>query len=204
MGWRTWTIVAAALSLGGCNMVVSKKPLFTLADTRDTPVFRAGVWAKDDPACTFDPAAPRADWPECAGSTVVPAGQGVLRDDKGGEMLIASGDPLILQIRPVMEGGKIAGYLYGAARITAWDDQRRVIGVEAWPVLCGPPPPPGPDGVMRGGKPEDFVTRKPLPGLKIEEGNCVATDPKVVRNAARASPAWETPQRNRWIRDGEQ
>jgi hypothetical protein len=201
MGYRSWTILAIALSLGGCNMVTSKRPLFTPADTHDTPVFKAGLWASDDPACTFDVAKPKAEWPECAGGSAIPAGQGVLHDEGGTEVLIAMGDPLIIQIHPAPTDGKAGGWFYGAVRPIHRDAQGQVTSVESWPIECGPPPPePKPSTTAKTPDPKDFVTKQPLPGLKIDGGNCLAVDPKVVRSAALANLAWQKPQKSHWVR----
>lgn len=192
-------LIIAALSLGGCNLVTSKTPLFTRADTVETPVFRAGLWASDDPTCTFDADKPKDEWPECAGGKVIPAGQGVLQDEDGGEILIAAGDPLIAQYHPKSEKNEAGGYVYGALRPTRTDAEGRVVGVETWLVECGPSPPP-PNG-QKPAKPGAWLTRKLLPGLKADGDNCLARDPKVVRSAATANLAWQKPQATRWIRD---
>lgn len=194
-------LIVAALSLGGCNLVTSKTPLFTRADTVETPVFRAGLWASDDPTCRFDADKPKDEWPECAGGKVIPAGQGVLQDEDGGEILIAAGDPLIAQYRPPKGDGP-QRFVYGALRPTKTDAQGRVIGVEAWLIACGPPPPETKrSNLQNPPKPRDFVTKHPLPGLKVDDANCLATAAKVVRNAATANLAWQKPQATRWIRD---
>jgi hypothetical protein len=198
MAWRSWTILALALSLGGCNMVVSDRPLFTKADTHDTPVFKAGLWGAEDPNCVFDSTQPLESWPKCAGGSAIPAGQGILQGTDGTEILIAAGDPLIgqLHFRP---GGPIPiSYVYGALVPTAWDAQHRVIEVEAWLVQCGPPRPAAANGDQEAG-----VSLHPMPGLKVKDDNCVADSPLLVRKAAIASRAWQTPQKTHWIRDGD-
>ncbi len=205
MIWRSIGLLAAALTLSGCNMVLSEKPLFSKADTAQTPVFKAGLWAADDPDCKFDIGAPKYDWPECARGNVVPEGQGVMVGKDGAEILIAAGDPMVIQIHlpfsPLKKPSKDI-YLYGAVIPLERDDKGQVVRVEAWPVECGPPPPKPVESGMPD--PKAFVTRKPLPGLKLTEGNCLATDPKVVRRAAAATRAWqEKPQQSRWVRDGE-
>ena len=48
------------------------------------------------------------------------------------------------------------------------------------------------------------VTREPLPGLEIKEGMCIARERDPVRNAARASLAWDDGEESiiYWVRDG--
>jgi hypothetical protein len=187
-----------ALSLGGCNMVTSTRPLFTKADTRDTPVFKAGLWSAEDPACVFDPAQPLASWPKCAGGSVIPAGQGVLQGTDGTEILIAAGEPLIGQLHFKPGGPLPIGYFYGALVPIARDDQRQVIEVESWVAQCGPPRPPGPNGEQ-----DPRVSLHPLPGLIIKDDNCIANDPRLVRKAVIASRAWQPVHKTHWVRDGD-
>jgi hypothetical protein len=187
-----------ALALGGCNLVISERPLFTKADTKDTPVMKAGLWGAVDPTCVFDAAQPLDSWPKCAGGSAIPAGQGILHDKDGNEFLLAAGDPMIAQVH-FKPGGPIPpNYLYGALVPTAWDDQHQVIEVEAWLVECGPPRPVNADGDQPAG-----ISLHPLPGLKIKDDNCIAETKAAVRKAAVANRAWQTPQKTHWIRDGD-
>ena len=52
--------------LGGCNMVMTDKPMFSVADGAGAPAIRGGVWRDDKPDCVFDEAAPQNKWPKCA------------------------------------------------------------------------------------------------------------------------------------------
>ena len=59
-------LVAAALMLGGCNLVVSQTPVFRAADAAGAPPFKPGLWASPGPGCTFDESTPFDAWPKCA------------------------------------------------------------------------------------------------------------------------------------------
>lgn len=191
--------VLLALTLGGCNLVYSERPLFTERDARTAPAFRPGLWLMPSrEACDVDTAKPVDQWPDCADHAVVADGRNPFREDGG---LLAGGEPLIYQY-PQNEDGKPAAWFYAAVAPTKRDAQGRVIAAAPWPVVCGPPPP---DGNKSGpeGK-ERYVTFRPFPGLEIRDNNCVARRAGAVRNAARASLAWaDDLSEMRWIRDGD-
>ena len=138
-------------------------------------------------------------------------------------MLLAAGDPLVLQFKdkPGDSGGS---YQFVGARPTKTDARGRVIELAIWMVQCGPPPPPPPaadprdaqpapvtaDSVTPDSKPTDseieikphrYVTLTPLPGLEIRDNDCLARDAEAVRRAAKASEAWSTsPTTLKWVR----
>ena len=45
--------------LGGCNMVVTGKPMFTLSESGHPPTIRAGVWRNEKADCVFDETLPQ-------------------------------------------------------------------------------------------------------------------------------------------------
>ncbi len=208
------------LLLGACNMVVTKTPLFSKADTVGEAQLRPGVWRETprDP-CDFDETKPFIDWPGCANGFIVTDGQvGGYNTDANGkktwsssDLLVAGGEPRVIQVLLKDLGVKGLGdlpfgpmYLYVAARPTKID--ARIVAYTAWPILCGPPPPPdakGPDGkAMRMG------TLKPLPGLTMDkdDNNCTTSSQAVVRAAAKASVQWQDANattEDHWIRDGD-
>ena len=191
-----WTILLAGLLLGACeNQVFSQRPLF--AESRE-PALRPGVWAAPNPPCRFDPAAPLAAWPKCAGGQIVKPDQRAWRDRRVAVDLV--GDTPILQ---VAQAGRRGPYYYHALEPLRRDAQDRIVEVETWPVLCGPPPTPRPDEDGEWGA--DGATDDPLPGLIVSGENCEACDPAAVRNAAAKSRRWEPDMHVRayWVRDGE-
>jgi hypothetical protein len=219
---RRILIVASLLLLGACNMVVTKEPLFSKADTVGEAQLRPGVWReKEKDPCDFDESKPLTDWPGCANGFIVKDGQvGGYNTDASGkktwsssELIVAGGDPRVIQVLMKDLGVKGLGdlpfgpmYLYMAAHPTKSDDQGQIVAYTAWPILCGPPPPPdakGPDGNgMRIG------TLEPLPGLTMDKdgNNCSAPSQAVVRAAAKASVKWQaqaTVSEDHWVRDGD-
>lgn len=223
--WRRIVCVASAftaLALAGCNMVVSETPLFTVADAAPTPPLRDGVWGggvKD--GCTFDPAAPVEAWPDCAdwflvrGDTISSFDEetgtwehaalrggrlSVYKDGRWteeGGFLLVGGDPLVGQLGAAKQG-EPRPYFYIGLR-PRFDEAGRVVELSAWPVLCGPPPPPA-----QPGEPPALVTREPFPGLTMVENNCTTTSKEVLRAAARASEGLEPQAPSaRWLRDGD-
>jgi hypothetical protein len=214
--------IVGLLLLGACNMVVSKTPLFSKADTAGLAQLRPGVWRETpkDP-CDFDETTPFAAWPSCANGFVVNGGQvGGYDTDANGkktwtsvELVVAGGEPRVMQVLMKDLGVKGLGelpfgpmYLYVAAHPTKSDAQGRIVAFSSWPILCGPPPPPdakGPDGnSIRMG------TLEPLPGLTMDKdgNNCTTTSQAVVQAAAKSSEQWRKPEditEDRWVRDGD-
>jgi hypothetical protein len=212
------------LLLGGCNMVYAEAPIFTQADAAGAPQLRPGLWAKRTADCTFDPAKPIADWPECADPSVVTAERVGDPEDpaKLVPYVLAAGDPRVMQLEVRPDTDKPLVWLFAGLKPLKTDAQGRITEARTWMVLCGPPPPPKPDAPEKA-IPEDetpdqtaariqadidaqmnaSVTREPLPGLTIKDGMCVATERDPVRNAARASAAWDEgePAVIYWVRD---
>lgn len=113
-GGRIPIVAAFALSLAGCNNVVSMEPWFKTADAEGLPTFRDGLWVSAEPDCHIDEAKPVERWPDCADATYIRNGEwwpmrwgdtdqrgrhrrsfaGWMRDDS----ILASGDPLIGQV----------------------------------------------------------------------------------------------------------
>jgi hypothetical protein len=219
---RALTLFAAALALGGCNLVVSEKPVFTAADAAGAPPLRPGVWSATQPGCDFKPSDPVAKWPKCAGGGVItaaaimasvdtssggPDGQppAVTKSPMTIPYLLAAGDPRVMQVNvkpPAQAGGPPSLFFFAALKPVARDPDGRITQAEVWAIQCGPPPPPKPaasaDATDQGG-----ITDHPLPGMKVTDGMCAPTDKAAVRNAATASRAWaDQIGTMRWIRDG--
>lgn len=198
---RQILILAAALMLSACNAVVSVKPLFG----NSGPPLKPGLWAMlKDASCTFDPAKPPADWPECASPAIFDGR--TMRGPDGDKLpmryAFARGEPRILQLELKDEDEPAPGepralYFYLAVQPEA--GRGPVTSAEAWLVQCGPPPATGATGDADSNN-SSALTDKPLPGLEITDKTCFADRASEVRNAARESRAWEDkPMRLRWI-----
>lgn len=214
---RIALIVACLAMLGGCNILMTKDPLFTKADETGATPLKPGVWAEAfKPDCQVDVAKPLAEWPSCAnGFIVFSDGRVASYESHDGKpvwvettMVTAAGDPMVAQIHLVdhTEGAPPeAAYAYAGMRPTKLDDQGRAIEVTTWPVLCGPPPPADakkPNGDARYG------TLAPAPGMTMDSdsNDCTTTDPAAARAVAHASEAWtgaESFTHDHWVRDGE-
>lgn len=197
--------LCVVLLLGGCNRVHTDHPLFFASDAPDAPRLRDGVWLIEDgdDDCRFDERKPATRWPDCADWMLVRGGEmlGYDREEGGpGEwtslaFVLAAGDPLVLQIAMTDEGKPDYQY-FGIEGEAAVDG--RITALVSWPVQCGPPPPKA----AAGEKPR-YVTLEPLPGMTLADDSCTADSAGTVRNAARASRAWEPePGMARWVRDG--
>lgn len=219
--------VCAAVSLSGCNMVVSERPWFAAPSG---PQLKEGIWAMLDTAdCVVDPAAALPDWPDCARPVLVRGGEYLgpaaddealppaerldpARWDKIGHVL-ADGTPQVDQIastRPVAAAGPpVDGvsegklfYIYTAVQPTGTDGEGRITALRRWPVLCGPKPArkAGAGGRSR------FVTDKPFKGLRIKGDACTAKDIAALRRAAASSERFAEGDGfsiviSRWVRD---
>lgn len=186
-----------AAALGGCNLVYSEQPMFTAANAAAAPQAEAGLWLMESENCTVDLAAPVPDWPACAEhQTVADHGPRAFRLFPGGDLRLSAGDPLILQTRERDDHGRWV-YFYAGGLATAYGLDGRATAFRFWPVQCGPPPPKPAQGEAHS----RYVTRAPLPGLKIHGDDCRARDPAAIRRAAQASEAWaETTSAIRWVR----
>lgn len=222
--FRAAAFFGAAALLGGCNIVVSKVPMFTQADSAGAPALRPGLWLAEKDDCHVDEAAPRARWPECADPLVITPTEVHGVGEKAGKpqpYLVAAGDPLVLQSQidiDVSAGVDVSAtgnatasgsasakvtspppYAFLGAHPLAFDAQGRVTRMEQWPVMCGPPPPE-----PRPGAPLDkarYVTLHPLPGMRIEGQVCTPANKAAVVNAARESRAYGSVQKAHWVRD---
>ena len=63
---RILIALAAASLLGGCNMVMSETPWFSVADQTGAPQLREGVWVEPGANCAFIKDDPVDKWPTCA------------------------------------------------------------------------------------------------------------------------------------------
>jgi hypothetical protein len=211
--WHTLTLLAAALMLGGCNLVVSQTPVFSTADAAGAPPFKPGFWASPDPGCDFKESAPADAWPKCANgseiqrdaliATVDPSAVTTSTSDSKTAAgpkkvalpyVLAAGDPRVMQVDlhiPEAGLGQLGFFYFVAVKPTRFDDDGRIIAAQLWPIQCGPPPPPQTSQTSNSNDlSKGAVTEHPLPGLKIANGECNPTGKDAVRNAATPSRAW--------------
>ena len=209
-------LVVGLLLLGGCNMLITKQPLFALSDAAATPQLREGVWrAKTDAKCAFNEARPVSSWPSCASGFVAMDGKVRAYDNSKGKrrtttstFFLVGATPSVLQLPADDPGAKKAdddpGYFYMGVRPTSTDRQGHVTAFTFWPVLCGPPPPS--DAKNADGKAR-YGSLAPLPGLTMDQDNndCTTASQDAVHAAAAASEAWTKPDAllaAHWVRDG--
>ncbi len=220
--FRALALTAMALALGGCNLVVSEKPMFTAADAVGAPALRSGVWSASQSGCDFKSSDPVAKWPKCAGGGVITASAIMASVDANGPgsadqppstiakpqttipYVLAAGDPRVMQIdiKLPTQAGPSAIFYFAALKPVSRDAQGRIVQAELWPIQCGPPPPPKPAAAGREAD-QGGITDHPLPGLKVADGMCTPTDKAAVINAAKASRVWADPIGTlRWVRNG--
>ncbi len=211
-------VAFAALTLGGCNLVMSKIPVFTAADAAGAPPLRPGVWAGAEKDCAFDEHQPATNWPHCAGGSVISADAAFDPSDPktASPYILASGDPRVMQILVdfggLDQGKPASGSADGDKKVHIFlglqpldhDGAGRITRAELWFIQCGPPPPKS-----TAAKPADsangaqFATQHPLPGMTMEGDDCTPSGKAAVRAAARPSRAWDDQRKViHWVRDG--
>jgi hypothetical protein len=204
-------LLAATVMLGGCNLVVSQTAVFSPADASGGPPFKPGLWASPDPGCSFDESTRFDSWPKCANGSEIQA-DALIADvdpttltaqtDKTAsgpkkvalKYVLAAGDPRVLQVDlhiPEAGLGELGFFYFVAVKPTRFDDDGRITAAQLWPIQCGPPPPPQTTQNANGtDMSKGMVTQHPLPGLKVDNGECTPVDKDAVRNAAMPSRAW--------------
>jgi hypothetical protein len=218
---RALLVIAGLLLLGGCNMVVTKQPVFAPADAGPMQL-RHGVWrGKADQPCDFNEARPITRWPDCAAGFVVlddklqmfDNGPKNKRTASDLPYVLAGASPGVLQALAQPGDSKSAGandedgpsYFYMGVRSTATDPQGRITAFTGWSVLCGPPPPGG--SLTSDGKNTRYGSLEPFPGLTMDaqENDCTPESQAALRGAAAASEQWTKPDSissAHWVRDG--
>lgn len=200
---RIFAISVAAISVTACNgMVTSERPLFTAADSRGAPALKNGVWAwTHEPDCQIDDKAELAAWPKCAEPFLVKDGRLTQLDAGRGErsaaLLLVAGDPPLIQLDDTVGADSSGAAVYAGLRATQIDAKGRAAAFNPWVVLCVPP---------EKGRAPPVDPKDVLPGFELSaRGDCGVDDPGKVREAARASEAWASPDDQlaaRWIRSG--
>ena len=213
-------LIAAALMLAGCNMVVSETPILTTADAEGAPQLRPGVWVRRVEGCEVDLRKKVKDWPECADVSIITRNTiGDPGKDEAMPYVLAGGTPQLMQLEMKAEDAPRLFFFVGVEPVRS-DDRGRVIEARTWAVQCGPPPRPAPEEAESAevaAPAEDsaseaplteaeqeaamaeavtkmassMVTREPLPGLELKDGMCLVRTIEPLRNAAEKSKAWD-------------
>ncbi len=217
-------IVVALPALGGCNVAVAVKPIFTKADASAKLVLKPGLWA--DVACPPPP----AQKPGCRTLEVGRASLSGLFDPKtdhlppeGAAMfsgpqpyVIADGDPPVVQVRYPAIGGIIKdgpdmvkpedktlpGYVFLGLQPIERDTEGDIVSLEAWLVLCGPPPPQGAPTTPEAKAFGRYmgITEHPFAGSVRQGMSCEFDSRATLHRAAGLSRQYMAPpMRMRWI-----
>ena len=216
---RTGVLICAGLMLAGCNIVTSRTPLFFAKDAQGQAQLRPGVWMDEKPDCRFDTTLPVDKWPDCADTWVVRPGEVLAAHDAAKpagsdgwthyKIILAHGDPPVLQVAVGEEAGVALGYVYAGLKPLKLDDQGRVVEYKSWIAMCGPPPPADATGAHSA-----IATQAPIEGMEMDakHENCTASAPEPVRQSVRLSEAWNDKDASKtdegrnlahWVRDGE-
>jgi hypothetical protein len=207
-------VLCAALGLGACNLVMSQTPMFTTADAVHAPGLRPGVWTSPDAKCDFKTSDPVDKWPSCANAGLIDAE--AIRPTPGSQAaaqqqidkvpyVLAAGDPRVMQVEIklvlVKDAPATTFFYYVALTPTAFDQDGRIVAAQLWPIQCGPPP-PQPKTTDQNTDPADMVTKRPLPGMKVDKGVCTPADKAAILGAARPSRAWaDSVGTLKWVKD---
>jgi hypothetical protein len=185
---RFVALALATLCLGGCRMVTSDRPVFTSVDATDAPAMKPGLWALIESGCRFNTRTAPEKWPDCA--TALALRDGAAIDAGKGQtgrrsVLIAGGDPAIIQTEADEDGRKT--FVYLGLRPLAADGDGTITRARIWPAQC-------PQSSRHGGAPSGDT--------------CLLRGQGSVRNAVAASegPAFagekdDTGRVAYWIRD---
>ncbi len=142
------------LTVSGCGMAVSDKPMLEASDTAGAPQFADGVWLMpemDEAAdCAVDTAKPVSGWPDCATWALHRDGQWFARDGNSGivtkpvprdAVIVSNGDIAIVQLesdKSADDGGTVDPTPYN---FIAFDNQPaaadKLRSIRFWIVMCG-------------------------------------------------------------------
>lgn len=142
---RVLVLLAVAVALAGCNMVVAETPILTHADAEGAPQLRPGVWIRQVDGCEVDTAKRVRDWPECADISVVTRNTiGDAGEDEAMPFILAGGSPQVMQLEMKAEDMPRL-FFFVAVQPVRSDERGRIVEARTWAVQCGPPPPPVPE-----------------------------------------------------------
>lgn len=196
------------LTLSGCSIAVSDKPMLTAADTAGAPQFADGVWLMpefdEEVDCAVDTARPVSSWPDCATWALHKDGQWFAREGNSGiatkavpreAVVVSNGDIAIVQLES--EPGEDGTVDPTPFTFVAFDNKPaataplRAIGF--WVVMCGK------YESVEGAAEDEADKLVRFPGF---DEKCRPESMKVLRDAAAASrPAPDfTLPRFGWVR----
>jgi hypothetical protein len=216
--------------MGGCNTVVSDRPLLMARDGQ--PHLKVGLWRQAEEAdCSFDETQPLQRWPDCASALYFDGKAMTLPDEfrkrdrrrakaGGGHpgpvstpFVIEMGPPLVgqaEQAQPRKKRSKRLKTIYWYFLIQPTDMARdgTIKTFEMVAVSCGPVEnyrmvPQGGTTSVEG---KSMITRHPLAGLKMVEGNCMTNDRQALFAAARGAVELAKvnnmrPSHYQWVRE---
>ncbi|HMO76192.1 MAG TPA: hypothetical protein PKD48_12705 [Sphingopyxis sp.] len=197
------------LTLGGCGIAVSDKPMLAAADTIGAPQFEDGVWLlpelDEEEDCAVDTAQPVSKWPDCASWSVHRDGQWFARDGDSGiatkavpysTVTVSNGDIAIIQLesdKSPADDGTVDPMPYSFG---AFDNKpaatAKLRSIRFWIVMCGKYEESGADD-------DAPMTLIRYPGF---DEKCRPASMQVLRDAAAASrppPTLELPVFH-WVR----
>jgi hypothetical protein len=196
------------LTLSGCGIAVSDKPMLSAADTAGAPQFADGVWLMpefdEEVDCAVDAAKPVSSWPDCATWALHKDGQWFAREGKSGiatkpvpreAVAVSNGDIAIVQLES--EPGEDGTVDPTPFTFVAFDNKPaataplRAIGF--WMVMCGKYEP------VEGAAEDEADKLVRFPGF---DEKCRPESVAVLRAAAEASrpPADIEAPRFHWVR----
>lgn len=181
------------LTLSGCGMAVSDKPMLSAADTAGAPQFEDGVWLMpefdEEADCAVDAARPVAEWPDCATWAVHRDGQWFAREGKSGiatkpvprtAVVVSNGDIAIVQLES--EPGEDGTVDPTPFTFIAFDNKpaaaAKLRAIGFWIVMCGRYEP------VEGGAEDEPDALVRFPGF---DEKCRPESVQVLRDAAKAS-----------------
>jgi hypothetical protein len=181
------------LALTACNMAISDHPMLS-AEPRSALRLRDGLWALDDPECRFDVQRPAQQWPKCAvwfalRNNNVVDGPDRRPGEPDVELIIAAGEPPILELPDEDPKNKKESYSYLALEPAKVDSTGYLIALRTWVVACG----------VEG---ESSGLNHPS-NIRHFEGmdeDCHPTSVKAIRAAAGAGPQAAKKLQWRWVR----
>jgi hypothetical protein len=152
--------------LGGCNIALSNKLLFSPDQRSSTLVLEDGLWASVESNCPIDFTKPKEDWPGCAEWAVVQGNRIVEPQSDAQDIFMIDGAPPLIQGDDSNKQRKIYAFL--GFKPTSLSPSGRIVALDMWPIPCGT-------------FEEGSAKVRPFPGFNDE---CYAETIEAVRSAA--------------------
>jgi hypothetical protein len=94
-------------------------------------------------------------------------------------------EPILMEWAPADPHGVVEDtFLYTTIEPAARDAEGRITRLKLWPVWCGPPKNGGRMTLNNTDNDDQWVSRKPLPGLRMNGKFCTAANDAAIRDAA--------------------